>query len=123
MTWIVRFHEEFEEDFGDLREAVQEELLAIARILADFGPQLGRPHADTLKGSAFANMKELRFAVDNGVWRVAYAFDWKREGILLIAGDKSGKGEAKFYKRLIRKADERYRRHLKALQVAAGKVK
>jgi hypothetical protein len=34
-------------------------------------------------------MKELRFDADNGVWRVAFAFDPNREAILLVAGDKS----------------------------------
>ncbi len=92
--------------------------MAVAKLLGDFGPQLGRPHADTLNGSDFANMKELRFVADDGVWRVAFAFDPKRDGILLIAGDKSGVSEAKFYKRLIKKADERYRQHLDQLQTA-----
>ena len=116
MAWTVRFHEDFEEEFRDLSRSVQDELLAMAKLLADFGPQLGRPHADTLKGSDFANMKELRFAAGGGVWRVAFAFDPKRNGILLVAGDKSGGSEAKFYKRLIRHADERYAKHLAQLQ-------
>ena len=42
------------------------------------------------KGSRHANMKELRFDADDGVWRVAFAFDPKRKAILLVAGDKSG---------------------------------
>ncbi|MDE2112082.1 MAG: type II toxin-antitoxin system RelE/ParE family toxin [Alphaproteobacteria bacterium] len=45
-------------------------------------------------------MKELRFASDDGVWRIAFAFDLRRDEILLAAGDKSGGSEAKFYKRL-----------------------
>ncbi|WP_352550147.1 type II toxin-antitoxin system RelE/ParE family toxin [Mesorhizobium australicum] len=63
-----------------------------------FGPQLGRPHADTLNESSFANMKELRFDADDGVWRVAFAFDRKRKAILLVAGDQSGVSEKRFYK-------------------------
>jgi hypothetical protein len=39
--------------------------------------QSGRPHADTLDDSKHANMKELRFKADGGVWRVTYAFDPK----------------------------------------------
>ena len=72
------------------------------------------PIAD--KGSRYANMKELRFKADGGVWRVAFAFDPQREAILLVAGDKSGGGEDKFYKRLIGKAEERYAEHLEALK-------
>ena len=39
--------------------------------------------------SKHANLKELRFDADNGVWRVAFAFDPKRRAVLLVAGDKS----------------------------------
>jgi hypothetical protein len=73
-----------------LPESVQDELYAHAERLAVFGPNLGRPHADTLEGSKHANMKELRFNADDGVWRVAFAFDLERKAVLLVAGDKSG---------------------------------
>ena len=36
---------------------------------------------------------------------VAFAFDPKRQAILLVAGDKTGVSDKKFYKRLIEKAD------------------
>jgi hypothetical protein len=73
---------------------------------------LGRPEVDTLKDSKYADLKELRFRADGGVWRVAFAFDPQRDVILLVAGDKSGVSEKKFYKRLIEKADKRYKEHL-----------
>ena len=115
MAWTVSFHDLFEDEFNAFAQEVQDELLATAKLLKDYGPSLGRPHADTLKGSDYANMKELRFAAADGVWRVAFAFDPKREAILLVAGDKSGGSESKFYKRLLNKADERYRQHLENL--------
>jgi hypothetical protein len=90
-------------------------LLAHARLLEEFGPQLGRPRVDTLNGSKHANMKELRFNADDGVWRVAFAFDPKRKAILLVCGDKSGGSEKRFYKRLIKKADNRFDEHLSRL--------
>jgi hypothetical protein len=77
---------------------------------------LGRPRVDTLNGSSHPNMKELRFDADNGVWRVAFAFDPRRKAILLVAGDKSGVGEKRFYKELIRKADIRFDAHLDRLK-------
>jgi hypothetical protein len=61
---------------------------------------LGRPHADTLNGSRHANMKELRFRAEDGVWRVALAFDPARRAVLLVAGDKSGGIESRFYREL-----------------------
>ena len=95
---------------------VQRELRSQAQILEMFGPMLGRPKVDTLNGSRHANMKELRFNADDGVWRVAFAFDPNRQAYLLVAGDKSGVGERQFYRELIRKADERFDRHLAELR-------
>jgi hypothetical protein len=77
---------------------------------------LERPRVGTLKDSKHANLKELRFDADDGVWRVAFAFDPKRKAILLVAGDKSGKSEKTFYKRLIKKADKRFDDHLEELK-------
>ncbi len=114
MAWTVRFADAFEGEFYALHEKVQEELLARAKILEEYGPNLGRPWVDTLKGSDHANMKELRFDAADGVWRVAFAFDPRRQAILLVAGDKSGGSQAKFYKWLLNTADERYAAHLKA---------
>jgi hypothetical protein len=86
--WDVIFHDEFVSEYRELSTIVQDGLIALATNLGERGPQLGRPEADTLKGSRHANMKELRFNADGGVWRVAFAFDLERKAILLVAGDK-----------------------------------
>jgi hypothetical protein len=119
MPWTVRFEDEFEREFVAFEIAVQNELLAGARLLAQYGPRLGRPHVDTLKGAKHANLKELRFDAAGGVWRVAFAFDPNRHAILLVAGDKSGMAQDRFYKRLIAQADRRYAAHLQRLKAAA----
>jgi len=116
VSWTVLFHSAFDAEFADLPEDVQDELLAQAKLLEEFGPTLGRPRVDTLKGSRHPNMKELRFDAAAGVWRVAFAFDLKRQGILLVAGDKSGGSEKRFYRQLIRKADNRFDEHLSRLK-------
>jgi len=113
MTWPILFDETFEDEFRSFSTEVQDELLARAGLLAAVGPSLGRPSVDTLKGSKHTNMKELRFTAGDGVWRVAFAFDPKRQAILLVAGDKSGTAQKRFYRNLIAKADERYSQHLK----------
>jgi hypothetical protein len=95
---------------------VQSEILALSLVLEQFGPQLGRPRVDSLKGSRHMNMKELRFSAANGEWRVAFAFDPARKAILLVAGDKSGGSQKRFYRELIRKADVRFDAHLARLQ-------
>ena len=61
-------------------------------------------------------MKELRVRMPNAAWRVAFAFDPERRAIVLVAGDKSGVGEKRFYRALIAKADERFDRHLDGLK-------
>lgn len=116
MCWIVDFHAAFAEEFLEFSQAVQDGLLAEVGLLEKYGPVLGRPHVDTLNGSRHANMKELRFSCDNGVWRVAFAFDPNRQAILLVAGDKSGVSEKRFYKQLIKKADKRFDEHLTQLE-------
>ena len=112
MAWRVEFDPAFEDEFDDLSRRTKTVIAAKAKLLEAFGPQLGRPHADRLEGSRHANMKELRCNADDGVWRAAFAFDPKRNAILLVAGDKSGVSERRFYKALIAKADERFDRHL-----------
>jgi hypothetical protein len=70
MTWTVLFHDAFVLEFETLAEDLQDELLAHAKLLAEFGPHLGRPTVDTLKGSHHGHMKELRLtgATRFGEW-------------------------------------------------------
>lgn len=114
--WRVEIGDEFKPEFNTLYEDVRVEILSLARLLRQFGPSLGRPRVDTLNGSRHANMKELRFSAAGGEWRVALAFDPRRSAILLVAGDKSGGGEKRFYRELVRKADDRFDAHLARLR-------
>lgn len=118
MPWVVQFCTDFDVEFSALGAALQDELLAHAKLLADYGPNLERPTVDTLKGSRHANMKELRFAWNGEVWRVAFAFDPARAAVLLVGGDKGGADQKRFYKRLIAVADERLDRHLERQSAA-----
>ena len=123
MSWQVFFHAEFEPEFDALDQRVQDELLAHANLLKEFGPLLKRPTADTLYGSKHDNMKELRFKGAGGVWRIAFAFDPEQKAILLVGGDKSGGSEKRFYRQLIKEADARFDRHLTFLKAEASKRK
>ncbi|MGB6689794.1 MAG: type II toxin-antitoxin system RelE/ParE family toxin [Terracidiphilus sp.] len=110
--WKVIFHDEFLAEFGTWTEVVQDAVLSALGKLRRFGPSLGRPSVDTLKGSEYPNMKELRVDAEGGVWRIAFAFDPKRRAILLTGGNKTGISKDRFYSMLIRTADARYRGHL-----------
>jgi hypothetical protein len=116
VPWTVEATEAFEPEFAILALEVQIEITGLVRLLEEFGPTLKRPHCDTLNGSRFSNMKELRFEAAGGVWRLAFAFDPKRRAILLVAGDKSGTSETRFYRALIRTADKRFAAHLESIQ-------
>jgi hypothetical protein len=89
VEWQVEFHDDFESEFDALPQEVKNELLATAQVLEMFGPQAKRPHVDTLKGSKYGNMKELRFSAFGGVWRVAFAFDPLRQAILVNSAHNS----------------------------------
>lgn len=106
--WDVVFDAAFQSEFDEYDEAVQDKILARAGLLQKLGPNLPRPYADTLAGSKFTNMKELRAPVGKQVWRIAYAFDPARRAILLCAGNKEGGNSKKFYAELIATADERF---------------
>src|SRR5713101_7151250 len=116
MNWQVEFHRAFVPEFRALAETVQDEIAALVEKMRVIGPMMKRPASDALDGSRFSNMKELRFEADNGVWRIAYAFDPRRKGILLVAGDKSGVAPGRFYKGLIKRADVRFAEHLRSLK-------
>jgi hypothetical protein len=116
--WDVDFHDDFVPEFLELDAEVQDELLAHIELVKQFGPHLGRPRVDTLKGSKHANMKELRFDATDGAWRYAFAFDPTRKAIVLCGGDKSGGSEDRFYRQLIRKADSRFDVHVASLRVS-----
>lgn len=108
VPWQIEFHDALVPELDALPREVQKALAAHVRLLAEFGPELGRPSVDTLKGSRIANLKELRFSAEGGVWRVAFAFDRRRIAVLLVAGDKRGVTESRFYTALISKAEARW---------------
>jgi hypothetical protein len=119
--WEIFFDDKFAEEFANWPEAVQDAVLSSLGKLRIFGPSLGRPSVDTLKGSSYPNMKELRVDADGGVWRIAFAFDPKRRAILLTGGNKTGISKDRFYSTLIRTADARYKRHLKGIGTESRK--
>jgi hypothetical protein len=110
--WEVGTTEEFDAWFSSLEPKEQEEIIALIGVVRLLGPETRRPYADSLKGSAYSNMKELRARTASSVLRIAFAFDPLQNGILLIGGNKSGVSQKRFYKVLIARADEIYRAHL-----------
>ncbi len=71
---------------------------------------MGRPYVDTVKGSAFTNMKELRVQHDGNPYRILFAFDPQRQAVLLIGGNK--RGDKRWYEKSISVADKRFAEYL-----------
>lgn len=114
--WKIRTTDIFDGWFAALDAAAKIEVTAKVELLKHAGPHLGRPHADTLKGSKHKNLKELRADTADKVMRIAFAFDPQRSAILLVAGDKGGVSQARFYRRLIARADALFDAHLAELK-------
>lgn len=112
--WEVEYSDEFGQWWQTLDNDERESLLASVTLLRQMGPLLGRPHADTVKGSRHSNMKELRTQHRGRPLRTLFAFDPRRNAILLIGGDKTG--DDRFYDRMIPLADRLYDKHLQELR-------
>lgn len=104
--WTVLLSPRFESWLSEQEEALQEKMLAELGKLKVYGPDLPRPYADTLKGSQYRNMKELRVQFSGKPIRAFYAFDPVRQAIVLCAADKSH--DKRFYIRMIRIADDEF---------------
>ena len=92
--------------------------MAAIELLAERGPQPGRPLVDTVVQSRNKNMKELRpGSSGRSELRVLFAFDPQRQAIMLIAGDKAGNWHT-WYETNIPVADELFDKQLKTLKGA-----
>lgn len=108
MAWEIVLLDEVAEWYGHLDAMTEKLVTAALDLLEERGPGLGRPLVDTLTGTALAHLKELRpGSVGKTEIRILFAFDPKRQAILLTAGDKSGKWKA-WYEENIPLAEERY---------------
>jgi hypothetical protein len=114
VAWKVEYTDEFGLWWTSLTEDEQADLSASVELLELHGPQLGRPHVDTINGSRHSNLKELRTQSGGKPLRTFFAFDPRRTAILLIGGDKTG--DKRFYDRMIPIADDLYDAYLREIQ-------
>lgn len=87
---MIKTTKRFDRWFTLLDDSNRACVLAALMVLREKGPGLGRPYADTIKGSAYINMKELRIQSRGGPIRAFFAFDPNRTAIVLCAGNKGG---------------------------------
>jgi len=100
----------------NLDDDTYDQVIAAIELLQEHGPQLGRPIVDTVKGSSYKNMKELRpGSSGKSELRVLFAFDPQRQAIMLVAGDKAGNWK-RWYRENIPIADARFKEHMAKLK-------
>ncbi|MCC2667505.1 MAG: uncharacterized protein K0S63_1421 [Gammaproteobacteria bacterium] len=112
--WSIETTDTFDIWFDALDDIDRTNVLASMIVLQEKGPMLSRPYADTVKGSCHSNMKDLRVQSKGDPIRAFFAFDPKRRGILLCAGNKTG-NDKRFYDEMIPIADREFTAHLKKL--------
>ena len=108
--WTIIQSEEFLLWYQELDEPARVSIYEKMLVLKEMGPKLGRPYVDTIKGSKFNNMKELRIQSKKRPFRIFFAFDPNRNAILLTGGNKAGK--KKFYEEMIILADDLFSKYL-----------
>jgi hypothetical protein len=109
MKWEIEFTDQFGEWWDSLELSEQGAVDLAVEVLEARGPALGRPFVDSVKGSRYPNMKELR--PPGETIRILFAFDPRRMAILLIGGDKRNRW-VEWYRENIPVADELYEEHL-----------
>ena len=113
MNWEIEYTDEFEEWWESLSECEQEDVSASVQLLEERGPNLGFPHSSGISGSKHSHMRELRTQHSGKPYRTLYAFDPRRNAILLIGGNKTG--DNRWYETHILIADKVYDEHLQQL--------
>ena len=113
MAWDIEGTDEFQAWFTGLTPAERVSVAAKITLLEEVGPTLGRPHADTLKGSEITNLKELIVQRAGDPYRVLYVFDPRQTAILLLGGRKA---DSKWYKTAIPEAERIYRQYINEIK-------
>jgi hypothetical protein len=114
MPCEVEYTDEFGDWWASLTEAEQESVAATVGLLEMKGPTLPSPYSSGVKGSRHGHLRELRIQHRGRPYRVLYAFDPRRNAILLIGGNKTGND--RWYEEFVPLADRLYDRHLAELR-------
>jgi hypothetical protein len=113
-AWEVEYTDEFGDWWNDLSSREQADASAIVDLLVEVGTALGHPYSSGIKNSRHSHMRELRIQSAGKPLRIFYAFDPRRNAILLIGGDKTGNN--RFYEEYIPLADRLYDVYIEELR-------
>lgn len=83
----------------------------VVGLLEARGVSLGFPYCSAISNSNYA-LRELRVQSQGQPLRIFYAFDPKRQAVLLLGGNKTG--DARFYETEIPRAEKLWEQYLQA---------
>jgi hypothetical protein len=104
----------FEAWYDELDETDTKAVVRGIDLLAARGVSLGFPYSSEIKGSTYA-LRELRVQSGGRPLRILYAFDPKRQAVLLLGADKTGLSDERFYQTYIPKAERLWEEYLLSL--------
>ena len=104
---------EFEEWFLGLGSADARAVVRGVGLLEAKGLALGFPYSSMIEDSQYA-LRELRVQSSGRPLRIFYAFDPRRQALLILGGDKTG--DDRFYWRMIPRAEAIWERYLEELR-------
>lgn len=90
--------DEFEAWYLGLTEPDQAATYRVVSLLETLGLGLGHPYSSAINGSKYA-LRELRVQSMGHPLRIFYAFDPRRDAVLILGGDKTG--DDRFYERMV----------------------
>jgi hypothetical protein len=95
--------------YAGLDDATSDDVERAVGWLEEAGLRLSYPQSSAIKGATFA-LRELRIQSGGHPIRVFYAFDPKRQAVLLIGGDKTG--DDRFYETMIPLSERIWKEYL-----------
>lgn len=112
--------DEFKEWYLSLNDQDAEAVEFVVGLLERQGVMLGYPYSSQLFDSKAA-LRELRAQSGGRPIRISYAFDPKRQAVLLVGGDKTG--DDNFYRWFISESDKIWAQYLLESSSSKGKGK
>ena len=105
--------DEFRDWYEDvIDDQAARDVYRVVGLLEAKGVTLGFPYSSSVEGSSIA-LRELRVQSGGRPIRIFYAYDPKRNAVLLLGGDKAG--DDRFYDRMIPKAEKLWQEYLDEL--------
>lgn len=84
MKWEIEFYDEsVEKDALNLPKKIKAKFIRISELVEEFGPNIGKPYVDTIKGKDCQGLFEMRPRGTEGIARAFFCIVAKQKIIIL----------------------------------------